>query len=195
MKKQVFDREDVLNAALSIMREKGYTAVTARAVAERTGCSVQPVYSMFEDMNGLMEALYGHALKWVTSYNHQHAPAAPNAFSSNGRAHLRLAQDEPHLFSFLYMSPYLKASTMGDLLSIAMQLGVTDEIMRRGNLDKATARELYLDMIVYTHGLASMLLAGAEFTNKELAARMDSAFQAFTSQAGALKKAAPSENE
>lgn len=193
MKKQIFNKEDVLDAALSIMREKGYAAVTARAVAEEAGCSVQPIYSMFEDMNGLMKALYTHTIQWVTHYNQQYRPAMSNAFSSNGRAHLRLAQDEPNLFSFLYMSPYLKASTMGDLLSIAMQPGVTDEIMKRGNVGEATAKELYLNMIVYTHGLASMLLAGAAFTDEELAARLDAAFHAFASQAGISKKVAPNE--
>jgi len=188
MKKQVFSKENVLDSALFIMREKGYAAVTARAVAEQTGCSVQPIYSMFEDMNGLMEALYAHTLGWVTQYNQRHKSTLSNAFSSNGRAHLRLAQDEPNLFSFLYMSPYLKASTMGDLLSIAMQPGVTDEIMDCGGLDETTAKELYLNMIVYTHGLASMLLAGAAFTDEELAARLDAAFHAFTLQAGISKK-------
>ena len=188
--KQQFTREDLLDAALAIVREEGYEAVTMRSVAERAGCSVQPLYSLFGDKQALMAALCAHGLAWVERYNAAHAADGSNAFSSHGLAHLRIAQQEPNLFSLLYLSSYVEVSSMDDLLSVAEQPGLRDEIMALWGLDEEAARELYLDMVVYTHGLAVLIVAGARFTDDELRERMNSAFAAFAAKAGIPLKGA-----
>ena len=168
--KQQFTREDLLDAALAIVREEGYEAVTMRSVAERAGCSVQPPHCCYFPWRG--------TLAWVERYNAAHAADGSNAFSSHGLAHLRIAQQEPNLFSLLYLSSYVEVSSMDDLLSVAEQPGIRDEIMALWGLDEEAARELYLDMVVYTHGLAVLIVAGARFTDDELRERMNSAFAA-----------------
>jgi hypothetical protein len=45
-----------------------------------------------------------------------------------------------------------------------------------GHLSPAAARALYLHMIVYTHGMAAMLVAGAQFSDEELGERLNEAF-------------------
>ena len=62
MPEQKVGRETVLDAALGLLRERGETALSARTVAERAGCSVQPIYSLFGDMRGLVRALYDLSL-------------------------------------------------------------------------------------------------------------------------------------
>ncbi|MDO4851246.1 MAG: TetR/AcrR family transcriptional regulator [Actinomycetota bacterium] len=188
MPAQRFDRESVLDAALGLVRERGYDALSTRAVAERAGCSVQPIYSLFGDMEGLMQALYEHARAWVTAFNEEHAGDGENLFESNGLAHLRLAREEPLLFAFLYLSPYLDTRNLDELYRSVSQPGVEECIMELGHLDAAAAHELYLNMIVYTHGLAVMLCAGADIPDDELADRVFIAFQAFAIAVGGSPK-------
>ena len=188
MPAQRFDRESVLDAALGLVRECGYDALSTRAVAERAGCSVQPIYSLFGDMEGLMQALYEHARAWVTAFNEEHAGDGENLFESNGLAHLRLAREEPLLFAFLYLSPYLDTRNLDELYRSVSQPGVEECIMELGHLDAAAAHELYLNMIVYTHGLAVMLCAGADIPDDELADRVFIAFQAFAIAVGGSPK-------
>ena len=57
--------------------------------------------------------------------------------------------------------------------------GVQECIEDLGHLSPEAARELYLNMIVYTHGMAAMIACGSHFTDEELAERMDAAFRAF----------------
>lgn len=76
------------------------------------------------------------------------------------------------------------------MLSVAEQPGIRDEIMALWGLDEEAARELYLDMVVYTHGLAVLIVAGARFTDDELRERMNSAFAAFAAKAGIPLKGA-----
>lgn len=185
MPEQRFNRDAVLDAALEFVRERGYDALSARAIAKRAGCSVQPIYSLFGDMDGLMRDLYQHARAWVAEFNRTHGEDAPNPFAANGRAHLRLAQEEPALFTFLYLSPYMDFKSMDDLYRSVSQPGVEECIQTFGSLSAEAAHELYLNMIVYTHGLAVMLVGGASFDDFELSRRMDAAFYAFATAVGA----------
>lgn len=188
MPQQKFGREEVLDAALEIVRERGHEVLSARVVAERAGCSVQPLYSLFGDMDGLMCALYEHARAWVTAYNAEHANDGENLFESNGLTHLRLAREESQLFSFLYLSPYMKAHSLDDLYLSVSQPGVEECIMELGHLGPQAAHELYLNMIVYTHGLAVLLAAGTDIPDKELADRVFIAFRAFAIAVGGKPK-------
>ena len=181
---QRFDRNSVLDAALGIVRERGYDTLSTRTVAERAGCSVQPIYSLFGGMDGLMQALYEHARAWVTSYNAAHAGDGANLFESNGIAHLRLAREEPQLFTFLYLSPYLGVRNLEELYASVTQPGVEECIMELGHLSAEAAHELYLNMVIYTHGLAVVLSTGAELSGEELAQRIDAAFRAFAIAVG-----------
>ena len=55
-RKRIF-REDILNAAVGLVREEGPAALSVRNIAKKLGCSTQPVYSEFESMEALREEL------------------------------------------------------------------------------------------------------------------------------------------
>lgn len=179
MPEQRVTREAVLDAALAVVREQGEAALSARSVAQRAGCSVQPIYSLFGDMGELVRQLYGHARAWVAAYNREHEGDGCNAFESNGLAHLRLAREERPLFHFLYLSPHMEATGFKEVYESVAIDGVQRCIEELGNLPPEEARELYLDMIVYVHGMAAMLATGAELSDEELRERMDRAFRGF----------------
>ena len=92
------------------------------------------------------------------------------------------------LFAFLYLSPYLDTRNLDELYRSVSQPGVEECIMELGHLDAAAAHELYLNMIVYTHGLAVLLCAGADIPDDELADRVFIAFQAFAIAVGGSPK-------
>ena len=172
MPEQRVGREQVLDAALAVVREQGEAALSARSVAQRAGCSVQPIYS-------LVRQLYGHARAWVAAYNREHEYDGCNAFESNGLSHLRLAREERPLFHFLYLSPHMEATGFKEVYESVAVDGVQACIEELGNLSPEAARELYLDMIVYVHGMAAMLATGAQLSDEELRERMDRAFRGF----------------
>ena len=41
-------REDIIDAAVEVLREGGFSAVNARSVAQKLGCSTQPIYFSFQ---------------------------------------------------------------------------------------------------------------------------------------------------
>ena len=50
-------REKIVDAAVRVLQEDGYSAVNARSVAKKLGCSTQPIYSEFQNMEELKAAL------------------------------------------------------------------------------------------------------------------------------------------
>ncbi|MEI3065320.1 MAG: TetR family transcriptional regulator [Oscillospiraceae bacterium] len=46
-----------MDAAVEVLREGGFSAVNARSVAKKLGCSTQPIYSSFQNMDELKAAL------------------------------------------------------------------------------------------------------------------------------------------
>ena len=66
--------------------------------------------------------------------------------------------------------------TTASMWTTAAINGVQQCIEELGHLSPAAARALYLHMIVYTHGMAAMLVAGAQFSDEELGERLNEAF-------------------
>ena len=45
-----FTRDEMVQAALSVVKAKGISAITARAIADELGVSTQPVFTCFNTM-------------------------------------------------------------------------------------------------------------------------------------------------
>jgi AcrR family transcriptional regulator len=48
--KQSITREMIIDAAFSLVREKGISSLLVRGIAKKLHCSTQPVYSCFSNM-------------------------------------------------------------------------------------------------------------------------------------------------
>ena len=49
--KNKFTREEMVDAAIRVVRAKGMEALTAKAIAEELGISAQPVFTCFSTMD------------------------------------------------------------------------------------------------------------------------------------------------
>ena len=56
-----FQKEEIVAAAADVAREKGAQAVTARDVAAKLGVSTRPIFTYFDTMDQLKEAVYEYA--------------------------------------------------------------------------------------------------------------------------------------
>ena len=50
-------RKAILDAAVEVLRDGGFSAINARSVARKLGCSTQPIYLSFQNMAELKAAL------------------------------------------------------------------------------------------------------------------------------------------
>ena len=48
--KFLFTKEEIISAAVEVVRENGADGLTARALAAKLGCSVKPIFGAFKNM-------------------------------------------------------------------------------------------------------------------------------------------------
>ena len=60
-RKESITIEQILDTAFAMTREEGYASVTARKVAARAGCSTQPIFRVYKNMEELWDAVYDKA--------------------------------------------------------------------------------------------------------------------------------------
>ena len=98
-------KEDIINAAVDIVRNSGAQAINARAVALVLNCSTQPVFSNFATMDELRFAVLEKADVLCQEYMRREEESGKfPAYKANGMAYIRFAKEEKELFKLLFMS-------------------------------------------------------------------------------------------
>ena len=55
-------KQNILEQALRLVRERGVAALTAKSLAEALNCSTQPIFWQFEHMDALKRAIFAEAM-------------------------------------------------------------------------------------------------------------------------------------
>ena len=85
MPRQRITKDMVVNVAFEIARRDGIEKVMVKSIAAELGCSVQPIYSYCNNMDGLREDVGRKARNFVSEYIISHMDKA-DLFRSTGRA-------------------------------------------------------------------------------------------------------------
>ena len=97
-----FLKEDIIEAASAVVKKEGLSAINARRVAKELGCSVQPIFYQFENMEDLKQATIAHIRKIYQSYMIAGSKEV-KAYRGMGLAYIRFAKDYPDFFKILFM--------------------------------------------------------------------------------------------
>lgn len=174
-----YTREQIIDAALSLVRESGAAAVTSRALGKRLGCSVCPIFTVFGDMDELNAALRERAWDCFNEYMRVAESFNP-AYKKRGMQWVKFAQEEPNLFIYLFMNEKNRAENLDALLE-SMPFGRQkdiDIIMRDYRATSAQAEHLFYQMWTYTYGLCALCATGVcAFTEEEISQRLGEIFR------------------
>ena len=155
-------KEKILTAALDVLIRDGYLAVNIKSIAKELKCSTQPIAWQFGNMDNMREALTQEAVAYA---NQKMMPSSTNcieAFWQIGYAYINLAFDTPNLFRFVYMGES-KNYCRGGFNSILTDKGnavLIEGLCQYLDVTKEQADILFQRMIVYTHGIVSLVVAG-----------------------------------
>ncbi len=182
MPKQHITREQVVDAAFQLAREKGMEGVLVKELANRLGCSVQPIYTYCNSMEDLRGAVEKRTAAFAREYAAQHRdPSDP--FRSTGLAYLQLAKEEPCLYRIFFSLPR-QGGSWEEFYNLEADPGRGAELAKTLGLTQSAARQLHLHMLLYTTGVGHVLAASREAMEMDTAAeQMESAYQAFLRQA------------
>ncbi len=148
-------REDIIEAAVKIIKTEGECALNARNLAARLSCSTQPIFSNFNNMQDLKTAVIAYAnslYQGFLDYDMHKGQYPP--YKASGMAYIRFAREQRELFKLLFMRDRQGEEIKEDRESIRPMLNI---IMRNLNIDEGRAYMLHLQMWVYVHGIAVMI--------------------------------------
>ena len=146
-------REQIIDAAVAVLRDDGFSAINARSVAKKLGCSTQPIYFSFKNMDELKAALTERAIELHTQRVRDSLRAhegSDSRYSSYGMGFVKFAAEEKQLFRWLYLEgkqlgPYQNDVLLPEIIAVIVEeFGYSEEVARR----------FHQDMTYFTYGLA-----------------------------------------
>lgn len=101
-------KDMIVDAALEIFRAEGFDAVTSRRVAFKLGCSIQPIYFEYKNMdelkNDIVKKVVGQLNEIFSSVSNE-GKEEPDEFvyRSFGLSFLKFVQADPFVFRQIYI--------------------------------------------------------------------------------------------
>ena len=163
-------KENIVETSLELVQKNGVSALNARSVAAQLGCSTQPIFSNFENMDGLVLAVAEKASVLFDDYIRQEVTSGQHpAYKASGMAYIRFAKEEKELFKMLFMCDRKEDNTSTDSeLSTRMETLVHNNI----GLDAESAKLFHLEMWAFVHGIATMFATNFLDLDWELVSKM-----------------------
>ena len=171
----------LLDTAFSMTREEGFAEVTARKVAAKAGCSTQPIFRTYKNMDELWRAVYEKAIGYFQDYYSLYPRTSSVPFVNLGMAYISFAREEKNLFRLLFLDERSDRKSLYELLN-----GKDGNVVKEINLAMSdgckNAGELFGNMWIFIHGAACMSLTGDyDLSDAETKALMERSYHAFLS--------------
>lgn len=158
-RKETITKQDILNAAFEMARSEGASQISARTLAAKAGCSTQPIFRVYKNMDEVVGEVFFSAIKYFESYYMAFPSASDTPFVNMGLAYIRFAQEESHLFRLLFLSEKRYGKSLYDILN-----GSSGAIVKEINKAKIYGCQnpsgMFMKMWIFIHGAASMALTG-----------------------------------
>ena len=146
-------KEEIVKAALELLRRDGDAAVNARNIAASLGCSTQPIFSNFATMESLQQAALEAAYDFYLHFLQNEAEKGTYpVYTAYGMAYIRFAKEERELFKRLFMCDRRGA----DLSPTADFVASVEYIVKNNDVTQETAERMHLEMWAFVHGVATM---------------------------------------
>lgn len=155
--KAKFSREEVVKVALGIVESEGIDALTARNLGQKLGASSRPIFTVFKNMDDVLQEVVLSAKKLFADYIAEGLKETP-PFKGSGKAYIRFAQERPKLFQFLFMK---EGSDIPDISRVLNEYEdfqkVLNSITSVHGVSVSEAEKLYRHLWIYTHGIAVLI--------------------------------------
>lgn len=155
-------KEMILNTALEITRDSGFDAVNARSIAGRLQCSTRPIFTCYKNMNEMKADFLNFAFdfytKYVTDYG-SHANVRSCLILP--LSYVEFAGEETNLFKLLFIDDM--ELDMADAKDFYNEIGNEQKAIAFSKdigIELESAKTIFLDLFLYTHGIAVLTAAG-----------------------------------
>lgn len=164
----------ILNTVLELTRGTGFETVNARSIASKLGCSTRPIFTCYTNMEKLKKEFlafaYEHYEQYVTNY---HKTENTSPYLLLPLSYIAFAEEEPHLFRLLFINDMdLEMTEAKDFYKETDNKKRAQLFSETVGIDLEQAKVIFLDLFLYTHGIAVLTATKKLVLNRKNAKKM-----------------------
>jgi len=149
-------KEMILQTVLKITQATGFDTVNARSIANHLQCSTRPIFTCYQNMEELkidfLSFAYEYYEQFVTNYGHSE-DVSPYLLLP--LSYIAFAQEETHLFKLLFIHDMdLNMTEAGDFYREIDNEKRAKAFSETIGIELERAKVIFLDLFLYTHGIA-----------------------------------------
>ena len=154
-------KEMILNTVLDITRETGFESVNARSIAKKLQCSTQPVFTCYKNMDDLKNDFLDFAFEFYNDYVKTYRlPADTDPLLLFPLSYIAFADEETNLFKLLFISEMdLDMKEAKDFYNESGNETKVQDFAAAIGIDPEQAKSVFLDLFLYSHGIAVLTAA------------------------------------
>lgn len=176
-RKETITRDKLLSSAFEIIKEKGIGEFSARHLAAQAGCSTQPIFRLYRNMDDLQKDVYVKCVDFFNEYCTNFEKKSETPFVDLGMAYITFARQYSNLFRVLFVDNTDSESSMYDLVNGGSSNFVINEIVKI-KVEPEAAGEIFSKMWIFIHGVACMVIRNDfDLTDEETAEMLADMFR------------------
>ncbi len=178
-RKEMITKSDIRSAAFSMMREQGISEISARKLAEYAGCSTQPIFRNYKNMNECYKDVFEDSLMLFDKFYEEFPKNSHVPFVNLGLAYISFAEKETNVFKYLFMTKNDNDMNLYSLLN-----GRTNAVINEMNKAKedgvSQPEMIFMKMWMLIHGAACMVITGDfDLTSAQTRLSLEDSYKAF----------------
>lgn len=170
-------REMIVGAGFELVRENGIEGLTVRTIADRLGCSTQPILYGFKTAEEIRRAVYDKVNLFHTEYL-MNLDDPNGVMLGIGLNYIRFAIREPNLFRFLFQSGYAAENSLLEMVNSEELIPVLSAMRGAMGMNMERTKEVFLTIAMFAHGYASIIANNSlEYDEKLVAEHLKRAYK------------------
>ena len=158
--KNKFTRDEMVAAAVQVVRTKGIDKLTAQALAAKLGTSTQPVFTCFSTMDTVRAEVRAAAEALYHAYS-SNGLQEDVPFFGFGLQYIRFAKEEPELYRLLFLTPGADGKNGALEAMLQSQAIVRPSLMQIYHISATDADRYFRDLWLVVHSLATLIVTNS----------------------------------
>lgn len=153
--KNKFTKEEMIAAALRVVRTRGINGLTAKTMADELGTSTRPIFTGFGSMEEVKQAVYAAAVGVYDDYTNA-GLKEEIPFLGVGKQYIRFAREEPELYRLLFLTKTQEYSAVKSMRHL--QALVRPALTEIYHITEEEADLYFRDLWLVVHSLSTLIV-------------------------------------
>lgn len=165
-RKETITKNYLIDTAFLMAKQEGIENVTARKLAAKAGCSTQPIFRLYANMEDLWKEIFMKSIAFFAFFYERYPKHQTEPFVNLGLSYIQFAKEEKELFHILFLSDQRYGKSMYEILNGEKGI-VAGEIAKAKREGCSNPGDLFTRMWIFIHGAACMTITGDYDLNEQ----------------------------